>query len=69
MFLDLRRNHLYYFDSYGKPIHSNMKKFGNTIVEQGKSCDCEIDFIKLKKVHQKKVQSVEFIVFILLLHS
>lgn len=54
MFLDLRRNHLYYFDSYGKPIHSNMNKFGNTIIEQGKSCDCEIDFIKLKKVHQKK---------------
>ena len=54
MFLDLRRNHLYYFDSYGKPIHQNMNRFGNTIVSQGYDCNCILDFIKLKNVHQKK---------------
>jgi hypothetical protein len=53
MVLDLRRKHLYYFDSYGKPIHKNMNRFGNTIVEQGKECNCDIDFIKLKKEHQR----------------
>ena len=53
MLLDLRRKHLYYFDSYGKPIHKNMNRFGNSIVSQGKDCNCDIDFIKLKKEHQK----------------
>ena len=54
MFLDLRKKHLYYFDSYGKPIHINMKRLGNDILEQGRRCNTPLTFIKLKNEHQKK---------------
>lgn len=54
MFLDLRKKQLYYFDSYGKPIHPNMNHFGKTIVSQGENYNFPIEFIKLKQIHQKK---------------
>lgn len=54
MFLDLEKGHLYYFDSYGKPIHKNMNRLGETIIKQGLECNKPLEFIKLKNVHQKK---------------
>ena len=54
MFLDLRKKHLYYFDSYGKKIHDNMKGLGEEIIYQGNNYNQNIKFIKLKNTHQKK---------------
>tara|TARA_Y100001980_G_C14536984_1_gene313860 strand:- start:74 stop:910 length:837 start_codon:yes stop_codon:yes gene_type:complete len=54
MYLDLKKKQLYYFDSYGKPIHKNMNRFGKTVVSQGNKFGIPIEFIKLTRVHQKK---------------
>ena len=52
--LDLRKGHLYYFDSFGKQIHKNINRMCEKIIKECEKCNQPIEFFKLKNVHQEE---------------
>ena len=54
MFIDVRKEGIYYFDSYGERIPHKINKFGKDVIQQGKRLKLNFEFIKNKKRHQYK---------------
>jgi len=54
LFMDLKRNFIYYFDSVGDKIPKQIMKFVNKIKSQGSSNGMDFDFKQNTVGHQKK---------------
>jgi len=54
LFMDLKRNFIYYFDSVGDKIPKRIMKFVNKIKSQGSSNGMDFDFKQNTVEHQKK---------------
>lgn len=54
LFMDLKRNFIYYFDSVGDKIPKRIMKFVNKIKSQGSSNGMDFDFKQNTVGHQKK---------------
>ena len=52
MYLDLKKHAVYYFDSYGDPIPTRIRKFYKTVREQGRAFGEDYRLIISKKRHQ-----------------
>ena len=52
MYIDIKKNKILYFDSYGDPTPGRIKKLVKRIIEQGKKIGKKIKFIENKKRHQ-----------------
>ena len=52
LYIDLKKNEVYYFDSYGDRIPAQINKFVKKVQEQGKKLNINIKKITLKKRHQ-----------------
>lgn len=45
LFINIKNKTIFYFDSTGEPIPSQIKKFVNTVIQQGKKLSEPIDFV------------------------
>jgi len=54
MFIDIKKEQIYYFDSVGNKIPNRIMKFVNTIKKQGMSIGKKFKFKQNKLAHQKK---------------
>ena len=52
VYIDIKKQHIYFFDSYGEPPHRQIKKFMNLVTRQGKSLDINFTQYENKKRHQ-----------------
>ena len=54
LFIDLKKDHIYFMDSVGDSIPKRIMKFVNTVKKQGNSIGKNIKFTQNKIEHQKK---------------
>jgi len=54
LFINIKRQGIYYFDSYGERISKFINRFAKKVIKQGQRLGMEFDFIKNKRRHQYK---------------
>lgn len=54
LFVNLKRNYIFYFDSTGEPAPKQVKQLVKTITEQAAAMGIELEFIENDRAHQKQ---------------
>lgn len=54
LFVNMKRNYIFYFDSTGEPAPKQVKLLVKTITEQAAALGIQLDFIENDRVHQKQ---------------